>query len=623
MAPPFVTRRLWPATVLAGVAGLCLGACQRDTQVIDRPVRLNSPKGCAVAGERGYASLYAHGDFEPTAEAPYVESLYLRDAAELAGLPLATKSLLADVSQPGAPAGFFGLARVPEAGPVDVLLLPKLASCALTTRIERRTSSTMAAIDPGHVLLVGGKTELGQVPRTYVANLGDGTITALPIGLGTRRLAPTVTRFDKGPDPVFASSAVVAGGADPDSNGPLRTAEVYLPGADGAIGDIAASKIELNEARAEHGAVVLASGETLLVGGRGATGLLATMEIIDPIASRARTTGLAILEVARKNPTVLRLASGEILVAGGEDAAGVPVPTLEWFAPDASRSTKRRRDLVASKRRMFVPLDTGGALAVISPDNPQATFKSVWVITADGALESGIPVQDLEEVRLFPAADASPLLFTGRRWLRWQPWFGAFQQLLDAPEPVLGSGGPATASIAAPDPGLAIWLEDRPDGSYVRAYRHGSRGPYASVPRPLLVKDEMSLAPDRLPSRDAYRFELERGLLLGPGASAFLPDVTFAKVTIELRVTATTPIVILRDDRGVELEVGGPFCPIGVAKETLTVTRDGARVTFVADGREVRECTRGVAENARVSIGLRGASGVESSGARNLFVRRD
>ena len=620
---------LSPTALLAAVVASCFSVtgCQRSIVVIDRPVRLNTLAACPVSSDRGYGVLYAYGDFEASTETPHVESLFLRESlTELEGLPSATRAIVADVSQPGAGSGFLGAGRVPEAGPVDVLLLPRGMACPISTPLERRTSAAIAAIDPTHVLVAGGTTALGQVPRTYMADLATGLLTALPFGLGARRVAPTITAFEA-TRVGLASGALVAGGADPDSLAPLRTVEVYAPNVDGSVGDFVREKIELNDARADHGAVVLSSGPsaggTLLVGGRGPTGLLRSMEVIDP-ARRAFPGGFASLEVPRLRPTVLRLASGEILVAGGEDEAGKPLPTLEWFSADATRSTKRRRDLVASKRRAFVALATGGALAVIAPDTPDATFKSVWVISADGALEPGIPVQDLEFVRLFPASDGAPLLFTGRRWLRWQPWFGAFQQLLDAPEPVPGAGGPANGSLAAPDPGLALWLEDRTDGSFLRAFRHGVRGPFAPVPRPLLVKDETFLAPDRLPSRDAYRFELERGLLLGPGASAFLPDVTFAKVRIELRVTAATPLVVLRDEAGAELEVGGPFCALaGTAKESLVVTRDGPRVSYAADGGETRDCPRGVDAIARISVGLRGSSGVDSSGARNLFVRRE
>lgn len=616
-----------PRTLAAAllVALVVASGCQRTTLVIERPVRLSTLAACPVSVERGYAVLYAYGDFEPSADAPHVETLFLRDTApELRQLPSSTRALVADVSQPGPGTGFLAAGRVDEQGPVDLLLLPRGTACPLSTPIERRTSATMAAIDATHVLITGGTTPLGQVPRTYVADLTTGALSALAFGLGTRRLSPTITAFDSSSSSPAASGAFVAGGADPESQAPLRTVEIYTPAVNGSVGDFARDKIELNYARAEHGAVVLSSGETLLVGGRGPSGLLADMEVIDPVSRRPRTENLAVLEVPRKNPTVLRLASGEILVAGGEDANGTPVPTLEWFAPNASRSTKRKRDLVASKRRAFVALGTGGALAVIAPDTPQTGFKSVWVISADGALEPGIPLQDVDAVRLFPASDGAPLLFTGRRWLRWQPWFGAFQQMLDAPEPVLGVGGPANANLAAPDPGLAVWLEDRNDGSFLRAFRHGVRGPYAPVPRPLLVKDETFLTPDRLPSGGAYRFDLEQGLLLGVGASAFLPDVTFAAVKIELRVTATAPIVVLRDERGAELEVGGPFCPgAAAARESLVVSRQGSRVTFASDGAEARDCGRGVPENARLFIGLRGASGDGPSGVRNLFVRRE
>jgi serine/threonine-protein kinase len=63
----------------------------------------------------------------------------------------------------------------------------------------------------------------------------------------------------------------------------------------------------------------------------------------------------------------------------------------------------------------------------------------------------------------------------------------------------------------------------------------------------------------------------------------------------------------------------------GVAKARgkLVVTREGAKVTYAIDGDAAKECTRGVSENARVYVGLRGASGAGTSGARNLFVRRE
>src|SRR5262249_34916311 len=156
-----------------------------------------------------------------------------------------------------------------------------------------------------------------------------------------------------GDAPDTLAPALVAGGHDPDSGDgtpyqPLATAEVYLPklGAPGDVGDFEQATIALSEPRTRHAGVVLSTGETLLVGGRGSAGPLRTMEIVDPTTRRAHTAGIALLQVARDKPTALRLSNGEILVAGGLDANGNPVTTLEWFAPDASHATKRPTDLV-------------------------------------------------------------------------------------------------------------------------------------------------------------------------------------------------------------------------------------------------------------------------------------
>ncbi len=614
------------AMVAVTSLSLACASCQREVVVNDRPVRLNTLAACPVAVSRAYSVVYAWGDFEPRSAAAQLGAFFLRDGTTtFDGLPEATRTLVVDVSQPSPASAWLGVGHVGASGPVDVLLLPRAAACALSSPMERRTGAALAALDATHVLVAGGMTAAGQVPRTYLVDLARGTVGALATGLGARRASPTITAFGGVALVPGGVGALVAGGADPASGAPLGTAEIYSRTSAADDGDFLSEKIPLNDPRAEHGAVVLASGETLLVGGRGAAGLLATMEVVDPASRRARTGGLAALAVPRRHPAVLRLASGEILVAGGEDAQGAPVSALEWFSPDASRPTLPRRDLVASRRSAFVPLAGGGALAVVAPDAgaPTAAFKSVWVIGADGSAEPQISAQDLDQVHLFPASDGAPVLFTGRRWLRWQPWFGAFQQMLDAPEPTLGAGGPDNPAIAAPDPGLAVWLEERGDAAYVRAFRHGARDAYAPVTRPLLVKDPTSLAPDRAPSSGAFEFEVARGLLLAPSASAFLPDVSFMSVTIELRVAAAAPLVVLRGPGGEELAVGGAGCPEANARDVLIVARSGGRVTYQADGGAVRECARGVAEGARVAVGLRGRPGTERSGARNLFVRRE
>ena len=615
-------RRSATLTSLGLGLGLLTGlACRPEPVVDERLVRFNTLAACPVSADRAYSVVVGWGDLEPAS--PQLGAFFLRaPAASLDAISPDARVLVADVTQPNPAAAWLGVGAVPPSGPVDLLLLPRGAACPLTSTLERRVDGAVAALDETHVLVAGGMTARGQVPRTFVADLARGTLAALPVGLGARRLSPTITPFDAAAVGVFTGEvgALVAGGAEPSSKAPLATAEVYLAG-----GDFAAEKIELNDARADHGAVRLAAGETLLVGGRGPAGLLATLEAVEPRSRRARTGGLAGLAAPRARPTVLRLASGEVLVAGGEDARGAPVGTLEWLAPDASRSTLPRRELPAARGATFVALAGGGALAVLPPpQGAPAGWKSVWVVGADGSIEPQLPLQDLEpaSVSLFQAGDGAPLLYTGRRWLRWQPWFGAFQQLLDAPEASAGASGPRGGALAAPDPGLAVWLEDRDDTTSLRAFRHGSRGAYAPVPRPLLVKDEGTLAPDRAASRGDLRFDVTRGLLLREGASVFLPDVTFTAVTIELRVTAASPLVVLRDAAGVERVVGGADCPEAVARDVLRVSRAGSRVTYSADEGEARACPANVGE-ARLSVGLRGRPGPTESGARNLFVRRE
>ncbi len=637
-------RRL---AVLA-LACLVLSGCQRSAEVIVRPVRLNTLEGCAVSPERAFALLHGWGDFDvderasPAGDFPggsrtsasAAESLYLRDlGAQLTRLPTGSRSIVASVSQPDPARAWRGIARVPEQGPIDLLLWPETEACRFSQPVEHRIDGTFAAVDPHHALLAGGRVASGSsVPRTHVVDLAEGRVVPLPIGLGTRRSSPTITAFAPPGGRAISLPALVAGGSDPDSQEPLRTAEVYAPAGE-AIGDFERDKIELNEARAEHGACALATGETLLVGGRGSSGLLRALEIVDPRTRRSRTGGLALLQVPRRSPAVLRLASGEILVAGGVDREGAPISTLEWLSPDASRPSRRPRELLASRRRAFIPLDAGGALAVIAPDPPDEGKKSVWVIGAEGEVTPAISVQDLEDVRLFAGVDGAPLLFTGRRWLRWQPWFAAFQQVIDAPAPVPNVGGPASSAFTSPDPGLALWLDDQGEaGMFVRGFRHGTRNELAPVPRPLLVKDTAFLAPDRFAAPEVYRFDVGRGLVLAPGASAFLTDVTFAGVSVELQVTSAAPRVVLRDDRGEELEIGGPGCPVRAgSRQKLTIERGLTSVRVMVDEGQPGACAGKLRAEARVAVGLRGAPEGEAvaagsadgtSSARSLFVSR-
>ena len=370
------------------------------------------------------------------------------------------------------------------------------------------------------------------------------------------------------------------------------------------------------------------SGETLLVGGVDASGrILGSMEAVDATTSppHSRTGGLAVLAEPRVGPVVMRLASGEILVAGGSlDTMGTPASTLEWFPPDAGPAVRAPAALVASKVRAFLPLDAGGALAVIVPDAPTPGFQNVWVISADGGLLPATPIEGaLTDVRLFDGPEQEPILWTGDRWLVWQPWAGAFTALASA----IGASGPTGDPVATTEPGLGAWL-DGATGT-VHALRFGTpRGPYATTPTstPLLLSTTDSTAPDRLVLAGTVgpvTFDPTAGLSLQPGASVFVTDATFASFTFDAETPgAVPPAVVLRDTSGNETILDPSVCPF-TPGTSLHLERDGGSVRASAGGGPLVTCTAAPASGARVSIGVRGAgTGTGTSVVRAVVVTR-
>ena len=622
----------WRAPLAAAVL-VAGAACSRDPEVVDREVIVNSPSACPVSQTDAYSVIYAGGDFEPSISRPPIVSVFLHEVGRpLDDLPPGTRSLVLDVTQ--SDSEFRGMTEVPADGPINILAWPQGATCHLTQNVELRVAGSLGVFGH-HFMVTGGRSPNDtSVPNTYVGDLTTGAIQRLAFGPTTRRSHATITPFHAGPDtPGILSPALVAGGEDPESEANiLDTAEVYnpAPGAKHDVGDFDRQRIDLAEARTEHGAVVLADGETLLVGGRGPKGPLRTMEAVDPVKHGSRTTGIALLNVARIDPTVLKLASGEILVAGGVDAQGNEVPTLEWFAPDASHATKRPVDLVTGRERGFVALEAGGALAVVIPERlPAPDFKTVWVISADGTVEPALPLPaaDLEVVRLFPGANGAPALWTGKRWYRWAPWFGTFQPIYDGPP-----SGPTGPAMASADPGLALWLEAQGNDLAATGYRFDVRTRFDAIPKPLIVQSPSLLAPDRLAGfpESSLRFDPSGGLYLGPGASAFVTDATFADFELTVDVapkTGTVPVgaasIVLREPTGTEIEIGGGTCPFATTPEhTVSLRRRDRHIDVTIDAGPTTTCPVLLDVGVRVSLGMRGAQGVSLSGARNLLIDR-
>jgi hypothetical protein len=598
-----------------GALAVAFAGCSKGADVAVRSVVLHVPAACPASSD-AYATYFELGDFEPAApqEGHYLYAV----GAALPELDAQTRALVVQATQAaeagGTEAVWEGVAGVPASGDVDVLILPRLASCPLTTNVGQRTGSTLGAIAPGRVMLVGGTS--APTPDTYIANLDTGAVEQASPGLLSPRSHATVTPFGPG--------ALVAGGLDPSAL-VLDSAEVYDAGLGGFDQQNA---LHMSAARADHGAVVLATGETLLVGGIGADGktVLGTMEILDPASRVVRAEGVAQLSVPRRDPSVLLLASGEVLVAGGFDATGAPVSTLEWFTPDVSRHSKATQDLGAvGPAQAYAALEGGGALAVAGSPSGAACSFTVWQVSADGQPQRApsVACSAAPQPVFFGGASGAPVLWTGQEWLRWQPWRGTFGALN-----VLGETPTIADATCAADPGMAMWLHLEPSGSdgSLTALRFDTSNVYSPLAE-TLVTDASSLAPDRLPLAGVVSFDTqspEGALDLGPGASAFVTDRTYDDVAVDVTLPASTaPFVVLRDAMGNETEVGDLQCPADLAGPSqVHVERHGATVSWSTGAGSSGACTAGFDPSARVAVGLRGPPGTATSKARALRVTR-
>jgi hypothetical protein len=609
--------------IAVAVAAGLVSACGSNPDIVTRPVTVHVPQGCAVGGDP-HAFYIATGDFQPQGPRLGIEVTLDAFGTPLT-IPAGTRELSATLVSDGVDHDWWALVELPESGDIDLFALPPTLPCELTQPgdgpLAARTDAAIGALDAQRVLVAGGVRATDRGPaESFAIDLTNGNVSRLASDLIIPRSSATVTAFG-------SRSALVAGGANPVTGENLQTAEVFVEDKfDGA-------PIILFEGRSLHGAVALGTGETLLVGGQGARGPLASLEIVDPVTRKFRIGvdpqhPFPPLEFPRVRPTVLRLATGEILVAGGVDAQGTPVPWLEWFSPDLTTHI-RSRQLVASVDEAFVALPGGGALAVIA--TPAPNVANVWLVSRAGDISSGQSIAaPLTEVRLFQGSAGAPVLWTGDRWLRWEPWRGEFGRMAE-----VEGAGPNTADFLAPDPGLSLWLRADQGRAAILGLRFDTRGPYTTdtVRGALLVDNTVFFAPDRLvtPKDVPLAFDVERGLLLAPGASAFLTDATFASFTLDVDITGSAPLVVLRRATGpaygAEIEIGGATCPIALPGGTtaLHLRREGAAITVALDQDDPKPCVTApkdaLAPDVRVSVGLRG-TGDGPTSAKNFMIKR-
>jgi hypothetical protein len=566
---------------------------------------------CRSAGLPPYAS--ASATYVPSGDFPSVDAAVspMNATGAALGIPASTRSLeVTTVTSDGGSALVLweGVSLVPDAGPVNVLTMPSDTACTLSScagngvvnsallsdpplpQSQGLTGETLGWVDAQHALLVGAG--VGSGPTSFVIDLGTGCIQAASPPLLRARNDASVTSFGAG--------ALVAGGwFGGNSQATAETAEVFQSDPNGGAGGFTGVPVLLQSARQMHGAVELATGETVLIGGipPGSTTALTALESISPAdiamnKSSSRPLGTT-LTVGRLEPTVFGVPTGSIFVGGGFDTTGLALNSVEWLPGQLSslqQDDPDELDMLCTSPSVsmkdvppwsFAPLEGGAVLAVYPGAAPKGCASNVLIV------RSGSAPQVAESLRpppsppmlLFAGAQSEPLLVTVDGVTRWQPWFDSFET----------PSGPIALPLSLPsltylsaDPGLALWLAG---DSQIHALRFDTRNAYSTdLPNqaPLLTDDTNEFAPDRLAGGPDVVFEEGNGLTLMNGASVFYTDATFADVFVTFTASSSQLTPVFRDnDTGVMFPVPLATC-IGSSfalSQPVQVQRSGASIS--------------------------------------------
>jgi hypothetical protein len=522
-------------------------------------------------------------------------------------------------------------------GALPLLLWPEARSCAvfegaLEAGFPGRGGGQAIGYAPGLglVLAAGGDDPTSSaVVGALTFDVGTGEAYAVDASarhvLGEPRAYASVTEF--------GARMLVTGGEDPIHDVPAearvlrQTAEIYDPKARRFELDL----VELREARTRHAALVLASGETLLIGGRGAFGTaLRALETVSPITRTSSLSDLATLAAGRIEPVALRLSDDRLFVGGGYDADGHPVTTVERFDANATESLpyESSPELPARFDRAFAALPGGSVLAVggcedrePSPGEdcsacrrgcPPEEFDAYW-IERSGRVERVELDVVASRPLLLPGSDGSPWLIVdtdeGVRALRFNPFRGRFEAQAVAgtlPDPALVP----PVSIA---PDHFVWL-GAGDFPALFGFRAGTRGRFSNdvglvaTSHPLDPLWPEHLAPDRLTS-GIYD---GRALALEPsGASVYVTDALYGDVAVELDFEQGPPPALVLGD---EPAPCGFQEAVATSSERARILRVGTELSFER-GDTINRCE---GPKGDLPVGVRATSAATSVTAWSL-----
>lgn len=195
----------------------------------------------------------------------------------------------------------------PESATVDIIDAATMTRTASGHLLAERIQLSAAPLPDGRVLVLGGWVDGRVSATTEIFDPATGKSAAGPT-LAAPRNAPTVARLADG-------RILIAGGYD--GNDVRADAEIFDP----ATGRLHPAG-SLGTARSGATGTLLADGRVLVVGGgrpdREPRRALASAEIFDPATMRFRPVGA--LAAARYKHGAVRLANGDVLVVGGSDA---------------------------------------------------------------------------------------------------------------------------------------------------------------------------------------------------------------------------------------------------------------------------------------------------------------
>ena len=598
-------------------------------------------------------TLAALGPFPPSNLT--VENLPLFGSTRELRFPANTAAIEA-VATDGA-RRFLGYTERRREGGFELTLLPERRECVLFSAaddgfpqdgVAKALGFSAAA---GVLFAAGGSHEASLAQGALAFDLDRASVRRIPdpeaepcatCGLHTPRAHASVT--------AFGGALLVAGGELPAEDGlggdPGRTAEVYDP----ALGQFEAETITLQYQRTRHGAVVLRSGETLLVGGRGETDLPTRLEVVSRESRRSSFLDLAELATGREQPQVVRLSDDRVFVAGGVGADGAPVASAQWFSPDARDSEGDEVALPARHDWSFVALPGGGVLGVggcdpaleqdadcrtyCGPERGCRSNTAVWFAPDRTRTELEAPAP-FSAPLLAPGSDGSPWLVDAglptSPVYRFDPWRGEFTRTtanLSAP-PVRARSdsdgfGPQQSLVSLGPDTFAWFSADSPPN--LMAFRGGTRGPLSNdLPLVALTEPDdpaqpAHLVPDRRTSeifgRNGETMQNELTLdAADDAARVWLSDARFEDAIVSVDFSGAPPRVLLD-----ATEVGGESCPWPLPDETsgtLRITRRGGAL-YLAQARSSARCD---GPEGPIALGLRG--GRSTSRVSRLEVLRD